>query len=138
MVDLSTLKKINKVGLLEYLLPNYKINKWIFRITFIFFTLWIFLGMYDNFNYKTLTSYPYLECPKDSRFPCTNPFYEMQPCPIKETYVCNQKNLFPGETYGKKPNFFADQAYTFTFLIFTIAFFVNHFLYNKGYKIPER
>jgi hypothetical protein len=68
----------------------------------------------------------YVYCPDQGR-DCINPVYGKCDLP-----VCQEAVLSPGFEYGKKKHFLFD-AYGFLFFSsLMVAFFVNHWLFNKG------
>lgn len=131
-------KRLDK-GIVPLMFPEYKINKWIFRVALLLiFVIGFFILKSENFDFSQKV---YVSCPVDSRGDCENPFYyekyveaglDLELCPDSE--LCRIKEFAPGSSYGTPPNNKVEYFEWSIFVIFLIALLLNHFLYNKGFK----
>lgn len=108
---------------LKTLLPTY-FNMGVFRVFVVLVVLFcVYVGYSNDWNFN----FAWAECDSRSRFPC-----ELN---IDDKLVIIQA----GESWGVKPNFWAEK---FNFLVFSglfLAFFVNHMVYymRTGRFVPE-
>jgi hypothetical protein len=140
------LDKLQKKLDIKTWLPDYKINKWIFRgalilIVIIAIVSWALLGFSSPSK-----NYIYVSCPEDVLGYCVNPFFDL--CnPEGELFYTNDnvcvgmpENFYSmetmqgGESIGEKPHWFASASIDFAGLILLLSFVLNHLLYNKKYK----
>lgn len=100
--------------------------------------LFLMVGMYSNPQQQY-----YVGCPGENQ--CQNPFYQSTYCYdsnwryigmnewLSSHNLCEKEFLFPGESYGGKPNWFVQNLTGLLVgwsLIFSLG---NHFLYNKNF-----
>lgn len=69
----SEIKRINKVKLIDLVLPNYKVNRIVFRFAlFILIISGVYIMYLEDFNFNTKY---YFYCDEINAGGCANPFY---------------------------------------------------------------
>lgn len=139
------IEKLNREGLLPYVLPGYKADNRIFLAAVFIILIWLCAAAWPiSLDTKT---HVYVNCPNSSiNSPqCENPFWRenyvkmgLNPdehCPY--VGLCDFEYLQPGQSWGSPPNFFYNNMTTFSFLIIVLAILINHFVHNKNYIIVE-
>lgn len=137
-INWNELKKINEKGLIGYFVPDYKINKTLFRVLLVFVLL---LGVYtlylEDWDFENSI---YIKCPEKSMTACDNPFYYknyelagfgLDKCPDSE--LCRIEKFYPGETYGKERGWLYHNYEMIVFVLFLLALLFNHYKYNKNF-----
>lgn len=120
------IKQINNA--LDISKIGYKINKVIFWLAFVMVIIpVIFLAKQYGFHYSS-----YLDC-KDGF--CDNPFYgrcDWKVCCKEEWCLMEQ---VPKGVYGQPtPDIFKHYS-TYILIVYLIAFLINHFAYNRKFKV---
>jgi hypothetical protein len=87
------------------------------------------------FNTSDLTKDEEQKITKTLNTPIYEPGCNPEPINKQHKQICEEggckKFLQPGESYGSEPNFLGQNIGTAYWLIFILAFFVNHAMYNK-------
>jgi len=143
-------KKLEQKLKLSNLLPNYKVNKWVFRTALLCMVAFFFVA-YAIAGFPDLSKvYVYASCDYDSFGACENPFYSLcnQEVVGSDPWqdLCLQLNvsdyqdqfLLVGQSVGEKPPVLLTWAFDVWLLLFFGAFLFNHFVYNKNYFKDRR
>ena len=108
---------------------KYYFHKPIFRLSFILILLWCLLVLLTNgISGSIFGTNLIVSCPNNTEQLCENPLYGL--C---DQIVCKEQYIFPGESFGRKPNFFVEYFSLFLIVTIIISFMLNHFLYNKKF-----
>lgn len=126
-------------------LPDYKINKWIFRSALILIVLF-FLVAYASAGFPNPNkTYIYVSCDSDSFGACENPFYNLcnvngdlyyqynKVCDDLNSSYYDNKLLSKGQSFGEEPPFLLTCAFSVWISLIVFAFVINHFIYNRKY-----
>lgn len=128
-MDWNKLKEWNDFDVMSFLLPDYKINKWIFRASLaVIVVIGLLILWGEGFDFS---SQIYMKCPNTSIGPCENPFYLQYPCPQQD--LCDFKSLMPGESFGKDYSGLVGEFKIVIWVVIFLSLFINHFFYNWGY-----
>lgn len=136
--------RFKKQGLAKHIIPEYKIDKLIFNLAFLVFIIYFSYLLYGNgFSFENNI---YIHCPLEEVKGCKNPFYcpgglcvasETLSIKDKEKCIyswCKEPVIEPGFEFGKKYDGSSEKLGGCAILLFSIAFLINHFLHNKGFK----
>ena len=113
---------------------GYIVNKYLTNGAFVLLLLYLaFIVHVDGWD--ILAGGVYVECPADADMNCLNPYYDSS-CEITGA-VCEPVYLLAGESIGEKPSFYARTFALVAILVVAGALFLNHYLYNKNWKVKK-
>lgn len=132
----QTLKDFNNIKLLDSI--GYKADNRIFKVG-IAVVLYILVLAANEIDWGQGV---YFECKAESITACDNPFYYenygklgvdwQKECPDPE--LCAIETFYPGQSWGKRPGFFYNNAGFLCVLVISLCVVLNHFLHNRGFS----